>query len=215
MKKWPRWIKICICLLIIAACLAWLQAGYGIIPSATYEEAFRRLERKNLIGPAEILGTWDLQNYYPEKVMVGESDFGYTVCSWPHLNNPDYTTMEFFEKTGHTTAFIPYQSQIFYEKDMEIPFFVFTELAGADRAEMELTYERKGETAACQLETKFRKDGCFLFSITEDFTHYHLFSDFLDTLNSDIFKEGTLLIKITVYDRAGNVLGTQTADFSD
>ncbi len=215
MKKWPRWAKICICLVIIAVSLTWLQAAYGLLPSGTHEEAFRRLERKNLIGSAEILGVWNPENYNSKMVMVGESDYGYTVCNWPAPDVPDYATMDYFEKTGHTTVFIPYRSQIFYDKGMEIPLFVFTELAGADRAELELTYTRKEETAVCHLETKFRKDGCFLFSIREDFTHYTIFKDFVETLNSRIHLDGTLLVEVTVYDRAGNILGRQTADFSD
>ncbi len=212
MKKWPKWLKLCLCLLLIAGSLLYIQARFDR-PAATPEEAFRRAEQGSLVGPARILETIDLALNYSNRAMLGESDYGCTLLLWEDAQWDD-GSLYYYEKSGDITCFFPGFDQFdaFYQASA-MPFFLLTDLDGAHRAEMALMLETETETREFHLEGSIRQNGYFLL-ILEGPQLAEEDASLLLRAMAPHLHGSTLTAAVTVYDRDGQVLGTQTKDLT-
>ncbi len=213
MRKWPRWVKICLCLVLIVA-----SAGFLIIsksPATSPEESLRQKEKISLIGPTNILETLELDLRYEDRLTVGESDYGYTLFSW---GGTDWAAGDFlyFEKAGELTLFFPeYSNSDTYSQGQALPFFLFTDLACSHRAELTLAVDDNDGSKAYSLEAQIRPTGYFLFDLQELGISQEELEAALHHMSPYYTPDGTIVANVTVYDRAGNVIGTLYKDFTE
>ena len=144
-KKIPRKIKICINLLAIAAVT---MALYILIdcPAFTPAHSFRRLEKANLLGPAEILGTIPVNSGRYDHLMIAEDDTGITLYGY---SAPDFHyqfgQFVYREKTQPVTVLAApsYGFALYDRYVIQLPVLVFQDNPRAVRAELTLEF---GET---------------------------------------------------------------------
>ncbi len=213
MKKWPRWAKILLCLLLIfVSLLALSDANSG--PSPTAEIEFRRRERQELIGPAEILGTFEMTYGHFTHTMLGKSDYGYTTLTWWGDGWKDGNLL-YFPKTGETTLFCPgYDCSTWYQPGWQLPFFAFTDLPGAKTAVLTLTVTTEEGTETHRMEAELQQDGYFLFCLREETVERESLLDLILLMNPHYGSEGSVLAEMTVCNYQNEPIGTHTQDFA-
>ena len=131
--------------------------------SPTPQMAFRRMERKNLIGPAEIFAMLDFP-HGSQKMLIGKSDYGYTFFEW-NGNSWNKGRLTYVPRREGATLYCtndPYPSE---ERSSDwTPIFAFVDHGGAASAKLTLQITYDGQTVTHPLESKRRADGYFLFS---------------------------------------------------
>ena len=179
----PRKIRvfiniICIILLISAA---YILLG---CPALTPTQAFRRVEKTNLVGPAEIIEIVDLPNGLYDHVLVADDGDGLVLFLY---NDFDFRWLSDFlyrEKSDGITV-VPVPNHTLFGADLyelDMPILVFHDHPGAVRAELELVidegmgvrenqWEEGGEVHVEYFEKTYRMeaasdiDGYFRFDL--------------------------------------------------
>ena len=137
-RKIQVFINIIAIILLITA--AYILLGY---PAFTPTQAFRRVEKSNLVGPAGIVEIIDLPNGLDDHVLVADDGDGVVLF---HYNDFEFRWENYFlyrEKSeGITVLPVPNHTHFgsdLYELDM--PILVFHDHPGAVRAELELVID--------------------------------------------------------------------------
>lgn len=98
----PRWAKIMRNLFLTAMALGLLYIFAGA-PVFSATQAFRRVERKNLVGPSEVLAILDISDECFESLLI--ADDGKGVIMFPiHEKYSRSTSLYYQEKTGPVTV---------------------------------------------------------------------------------------------------------------
>lgn len=163
MSKQRKLRKIAVFLLIFLLSTVAIFA-LSDIPSQTAEIAFRRLEKQNLIGPAEIITTMDFENSTYDHLMVGRSNYGYTFFEWGDSSGWDKGRMTYAPKQEGATLYCTYKmyGTGVYDKSW-LPIFAFTDHPAAS-AKLTLITTQDGETVSYTMEATRSEGGYFLFS---------------------------------------------------
>lgn len=141
-QLWLRIPRKCRVVLNILGILILLFAIYTLIgsPAFTAEQRFRRAEKANLIGPAQIIEIVDTKNGIYNHLVV--ADDGDAIVFYTFSNFADsWGRIYYREKTGPITVLAApnflHAGSSKYEIDL--PVFIFHEYPEAFRAELELT----------------------------------------------------------------------------
>ncbi len=199
--------KTVLCLLVCFLCAVLLQIAACGIPALTPEMALRQEERKDLLGPTQILDTLSIEQLLFDRVTVGRSDYGYTLYYWNQENKKLSSHFSYYPKTGNMTfVSAPTFDMLPYMDGWQYPFFVFTELPSAVRASLQLQLSSGGKTESYQLEA-IQQNGClFLFCLNNRVLSPEAFGVYLDAHWGST--EHSAHIQICLYDREGNILGS-------
>ena len=138
----PRKIRVFI---NIIAIILLISAAYILLgcPALTPTQAFRRVEKSNLTGPAEIIEIIDLPNGLDDHVLVADDGDGVVLF---HYSDVVYRWENYFlyrEKSDGITV-LPASTHTHFGSDlyvMDLPIVVFHEYPGAIWAELELTID--------------------------------------------------------------------------
>ena len=132
-------------------------------PAFTVEEQYRRAEKANLVGPAEILGTVELKDAYSvyDRLLLADDGEGVIMYLY-RADDISNHRLVYREKMGEVTVLAAPSNDVFWwgRKEIEVPVLVFDSCPAAVRAELELELgcEFNGE--------EFQKTySYFLFSI--------------------------------------------------
>ena len=140
--KIPRKIRVFV---NIIAIILLISAAYILLgcPALTPTQAFRRVEKSNLVGPAGIVEIIDLPNGLDDHVLVADDGDGAVLFMYSDF---DFRWQSYFlyrEKSeGITVLPVPNHTHFgadLYELDM--PILVFHDHPGAVRAELELVID--------------------------------------------------------------------------
>ena len=137
--KIPRKIRVFI---NIIAIILLISAAYILLdcPALTPTQAFRRVEKSNLVGPAEIIEIIDLPNGLDDHVLVADDGDGVVLFMYSDFEFRWENYFLYREKSpGITVLPVPNHNHFcadLYELDM--PILVFHDHPGAVRAELEL-----------------------------------------------------------------------------
>lgn len=154
--------KIIIYLLIFLLSAAVLYALEGC-PSFTAEMAFRRKEKQNMLGPAEILGILDFEDNRYDHLLIGRSEYGYTFFEW-NDTNPDDGVLTYQPKSEGATLYCTmYNYNDMYYGQGWLPIFAFTDYP-ATSAKLNLITTQEGETVTYPMEAIRSEAGYFLFA---------------------------------------------------
>ena len=140
--KIPRKIRVFINIIGI---ILLISAAYILLgcPALTPTQAFRRVEKSNLVGPAEIIEIIDLPNGLDDHVLVADDGDGVVLF---HYNDFDFRWENYFlyrEKSEGITV-LPVPNHTLFGSElyvMDLPIVVFHEYPGAIWAELELVID--------------------------------------------------------------------------
>lgn len=131
--------------------------------SLTPEMAFRRMEKKNMIGPAEIFAVVDFPHGAYDHILIGKSDYGYTFFEYRD-EALDSGVLTYVPKKEGATLYCTnymYGSEK-YSSDWT-PIFAFTDQKKAVSAKLVLEVTQDGETVTYPLEAEKSPEGYFMF----------------------------------------------------
>lgn len=146
-KRTPRKYRLPILWLGLAALLLALYTFAGS-PTLTVEQKFRRAEKAHLVGPAEILGSIELESDIPsyQNMLIADDGDGIIFFCYNYaadLENFDQTELIYREKTGDITVLsapFPNDSRE-HTTIAALPVFVFDNHPEAVRAELDITLQ--------------------------------------------------------------------------
>lgn len=139
----PRKVRICVNILAI---LLLLFAAYILLdcPAFTPVQQFRRLEKANLVGPAEILETIDPPNGEYDHILVADDGDGVILYSYDDFEYRwAWGGFLYREKSEGITVF-PAPNHPYFGAEryvMDMPVLVFHDYPDACRAELELHFD--------------------------------------------------------------------------
>lgn len=171
LKRWqqlPVKFRACTNIALICLCILLIYIFVGA-PALTPRQAFRRAEKAQLVGPAEILEDLHVGGYPYSRLILADDGDGVIIYTYNRFHSAA-TELLYAEKTGDLTiAAAP--DQTFYPKEnhASIAIILFHEGSRAVRAELDftLTADYEGETheKTYSLQSLMTLDRCFLFSI--------------------------------------------------
>lgn len=210
MGKHRKLCKIIVYLLIFALSAAVIYALVDI-PSFTAEMAFRRKEKCNMVGPAEIVATLDFSHSSYDHIMIGKSEFGYTFYEYRDASL-DNGKMTYIPKQEGATLYCTYHmyGSSAYSADW-LPIFAFVDHSAAVSARLTLTTIQNGETAHYPLEAKKSPEGYFLFSWkTQELRaqDFWLVQQLIANQYREYVLEGTAQATLALYNAKGELIGT-------
>lgn len=136
----PRKAKIAMNL-TAAILLAYLAYVFLSCPAFTHGQKFRRMEKAELVGPAQILASFGADGFlYEHVILAQERD---AVLVFQSSSDPwDPGQLTYREKTGAVTVMtIPnVRHDLYSQRIIDLPVFVFHEYPSAVRAELELEF---------------------------------------------------------------------------
>lgn len=227
----PRPLKACVCtaLVILLAAAYYIALG---CPTLTFEQEFRRAEKAHLVGPSQIVDRLDGTYRQFDKMIVGETESG--VCFFGQFystsNDPSSGVMYQFgyvEKTGDiTVAAAPNFTGFFWQHSgISLPVYVFTDEAGAARAEIDVdvtglrTYSVDGKEITRGYEAHFSAEAYrnehgvfrfFLDSSDEDGGYaLYIFSNLANgskEMNQEAQLNTVIPVTVRLYDSGGALL---------
>lgn len=179
--------------------------------SPTAKIAFRRKEKQNLVGPAEIVEVLDFEDNRYDHLLIGRSAYGYTFFEW-NDRNPDYGVLTYQPKAKGATLFCTeYSYQDIYYGQGWLPIFAFVDSPAAYTAKLTLAITTKHGESAYLLETQRNQQGYFLFRwdtpnlMAQEFW---VVQQLIAGNYMGYVKAGTATVTLEVYDRDGALLQT-------
>ena len=208
MKKWSRMQKLLFWLAILLICFTLLYAMSG--HSFTPEVAMRRLEKQNLVGPCQIIDRIMIQPSdfsNSTEMIVGISEYGYTVYSWSENNWNNNGYFRYAPKKDGVTVFLPLRrSYTTIYGELLCPVILFTEDGGGTSARLTLNFELTGENYTCVTEARRTDAGYFLFILSSE-------DPSVESINALVTKlgyiDGAVDAKLELYDHDGTLISSQ------
>lgn len=212
MKNWSRTHKLLFFLVTLVISLFFISS-ISNWNSPTPEIAFRRAEKRNLIGPSEIIAKLNFPDSSYNQLWIGETDFGYATFEFnDSIPYQDYSRLRYFNKAEDTTIFSTYDLYGYGSGLPYLPIFLFQENQNALTAQMKLTITSRESSGSFNLGSHKEAGGYFLFVLPAG---PELKSDCFWLLQQAItngYREyeltGTVEIQVTFYDRQGNPVDT-------
>lgn len=180
--------------------------------SFTSTMAFRRQEKINLIGPAEIIATIDFPHGGYDHMMIGESEYGYTFYEWYDHSGWDDGVMTYIPRQKGATIHCTYYQygSAEYTQDW-LPIFAFADHPGAVSAQLTLTTSQNGETISYPLEADRSEEGYFLFvwkTMGIRGNDFRLIQQLIANQHREYILDGSATATLTLFDKNGNALNT-------
>ncbi len=182
--------------------------------SPTPEIAFRRKEKQQLIGPAQILTTMELPHGYYDRMMVGISKYGLSIFSWNSSNDLDEGRLRYYTIQEGITLLCPCaDDRMPMGENAQMVFFALTDHASAVEAKLTLELRYDDQTETIELATKRSEYGYFLFRLyrsqISDATRSHL-----ELSLSNYYIDGQVIGHVTLFDRQGEEIASKTMDLT-
>lgn len=203
-KKILLWSAVLILAVVLFLCT-------GENPSPNAEIALRKLEKKNLIGPAQIIDCMDFPHGAYEHILIGRSEYGYTIFEY-NENNWDKGNLTYIARREGATLYCTY-NQYGSEKWSRdwLPIFAMVEDKAAATAKLTLTTIHSGKTVHYPLEAIRSGDGYFLFSwetLEVRAFDFWLVQQLIANQYTGYVIDGTAQATLEVFDAKGTLLDT-------
>lgn len=215
LKRWQRLpvkFRACTNIALICLCALLIYIFVGA-PAITPRQAFRRAERAQLVGPAEILEELHVGGYPYNRLILADDGDGVILFTYNRWNRAA-TELLYAEKTGDMTlAAAP--DQTFYPKENHaaVALILYHEGSRAVRAELDLTltadYEGETHEKTYSLQSLMSLDRCFLFSI-EAHSQSALGAEGQLLLQLQNGSRNTIPATVRLYDADDNLIREET-----
>ena len=212
MKKLPAKVQACVNIALICLCVLLIYIFVGA-PAFTPRQAFRRAEKAELVGPADILENIRTEGTPYSRLILADDGDGVIIYTYNRFD-PAATELLYVEKTGDLTiAAAP--DRTFYPKEnhASIPVIVFHEGTRAVRAELDITltadYAGQTHEKTYRLESLMTLERCFLFSI-EAHSQSALGAEGQLLLQLQSSSVSAIPATVRLYDQSGNLIREET-----
>lgn len=151
--------------LLLCILLHYIATG---CPPLNLEHQFRRAEKAQWVGPAEILGSFELKGArFYDRVLLAEDRYGTTM--YLYREDIDYGELHYRQKTDkmQVLAVPAFNVTGDVRKQIELPIIVFDRNAKAVRAEMELVVDDGSAVQTYYAEAERENEGYFCFIVTQ------------------------------------------------
>lgn len=184
LERIPRKLQVLFNLLLIATFLFMFYVFLGC-PCFTPEQAYRRLEKANSVGPAQILGYENADGTYTTQIVVAETENGVIMSQIYPQSDITYAATSFYyvEKRGDITV-TPTPRDLHWridEDELCLTMLVFDEYPQAVRAELDFfvfLYAGIDKPNAFEktykLESVRKNDGYFRFDLPFAYNKYEV-----------------------------------------
>ena len=210
MSKRRHFRRIGIALLVLILSVSFLCL-FSTSPSISPEMAFRRKEKENMIGPAEIIATLDFSYSGYDHILIGKSAYGYTFYEYRDAKLDD-GKLTYVPKQKDATLYCNYNRYGSEQSGEWLPIFAFVDTPKAHSARLVLTTTNKdGETANHSLASMRNQQGYFLFQlhlIDLQAEEYWLVQQLIAGNYREYALKGTAEATLELYDKNGNLLET-------
>ena len=175
--------------------------------------AFRKAERKNLTGPAEIVEVLDFEDSRYDHLLIGKSEYGYSFYEWQDNDRIKYYANFSYQPKGEraTLYCTEYDYESLYTGRAWLPIFAFTEDYTAVSAHLTLTIDRPDGITTYDLETNRTQADYFLFRLKiEDLgaKDFWMIQQMITGAHGEYILEGTASAELCLYDRNGVLIET-------
>ena len=184
LERIPRKLQVLFNLLLIATFLFMFYVFLGC-PCFTPEQAYRRLEKANSVGPAQILGYENADGTYTTQIVVAETENGVIMSQIYPQSDITYAATSFFyvEKRGDITV-TPTPRDLHWRTDEDelcLTMLVFDDYPQAVRAELDFFIFWYGGAdrpnqyeETVHLESKRDNSGYFRFDMPYTYDKYEV-----------------------------------------
>lgn len=151
----PRKRQVAVNLICIVVCLFLLYI-FVDAPTFTLEWAYRRAERRNLVGPGTILGIEELDCMWDDTIVIAETGEGVILFTKKHDENTPVNTLVYRERESDVMVCGTPQwlSSIFPPEGDDLTLVIFDDYPEAVRAELDI--ELYWQDAQSQKEYRYR-----------------------------------------------------------
>lgn len=182
--------------------------------SPTPEYALRRMEKRRLIGPSEIIAKLDFTDSYYDHLWIGECEDGYiTFEFFDSTSSERYYQLDYFPKTEEVTLFTTIDPYGRETGEPWLPIFLFSQSRNFSSAQLTLTVTGSEFSDSFVLEGEKMEGGYFLFSLPTRELKAESFWLLQQAITND-YEEydltGTVEIQIDFYDHSGKLVDTYT-----
>lgn len=212
MKNWTRKRKLALCLLLLLVSLS-IIISMSDWPSPTPEIALRRMEKRYLLGPSQIITTMDFEYSPWDHLIIGKSDRGYTTYEYLDDLGWDNGNLRYFPGTDGATLFCTDYKYRTESGDPWLPIFLFPEKQGYGEVKMTLTITTPEASRTYQLDGERRDSSFYLFALPADDLEaefFWLLQQALTGAYSEYVLTGTVEIEIEFLDISGSLVDTYT-----
>ncbi len=179
-------------------------------PSPTAEAAFRRKEKQQMIGPAEIVEILDFEDNRYDHLLISRSEYGYTFFEW-NDSNPDDGVLSYQPRsTGATLYCTKYNYEDMSYSQGWLPIFAFTDQPAVS-AKLTLTTTQDSETITYSMDAKRSGAGYFLFRWKTTGlrgSDFWLVQQMITGEYSNYILEGTTTATLELYNTKGELVET-------
>ena len=219
----PRWAKIMLNLFLTAMALGLLYI-FTDAPVFSATQAFRRVEKQNLVGPSKVLAILDISDEHFKRLLI--ADDGKGVVMFPIYEKYSRSTSLYYrEKTGPVTVIAAPTSRE-PDKIETLTIIMFGDMPDSASAELTLTLSAPKWTGVeftkdYTLTAEREYNGFFRFELrhTNGDEYYeaesYAFSELSKT--TDYFSNQNVSIPATVslFDRSGGLIYKQNMILPD
>lgn len=168
-RKIPAKFWIAVHILCIILCIPLIYTFAGS-PVFSVQDAYRRAEKANLVGPGEIHGKLKLEDADYKWLILASNADGVMLYAYDGAHS-EKNEFFYLEKTGSLTlAAAPGDELLWVQTEANLPLFLFDEYSDAVRAELELTisaeYQGESSQKTYCLEARRENPGYFQFDLS-------------------------------------------------
>lgn len=165
-RKRKLWVAGYALVLLLCFAVHYIVSG---CPPITLEQQFRREEKAQWVGPAQILGTTELKNArFYDSVLLADDAYGVTMYLF--RDDLDSGKLHYRNKTGDVTVLAVQSFELFPDsrEQIELPIIVFNRDSWAVRAELELVVDDGSLVQTYYAEAERENEGYFCFVVSQD-----------------------------------------------
>lgn len=200
--------------IVAAACLFWVLMGARAL---TVDWAFRRAERQLLVGPSELLGSFEVKRSsdsdYRSRYLVGKTDEGLVVGAVSGSWYQGYSVyVDYWAKTGDITLVPvnPNWGNIYpYDDDTLVHILAVADLPGAAYGELELTAQNEPDDPVDEWSMTAQVQDGYLLFCGEDIWEYCV-----QAIAGSLVSATETAYDLRIYDSQGQLLGQRSWSLS-
>lgn len=200
---------------VVSLCLLYYICD---MPSFSAEMAMHRKEAAQLVGPSRVIAADQVNYYYLDHILLGETDDGYCLLEYSDVDGWDNGVFAYREKGDVITCFSSDVGYVWVDSFGEktfMPVFVIPEMTRTTSARLTLSAVYDGTQYQVSQTVPLRQGEFFLFEMDVTELHSYVRYFWIDRLkgiqSTVTFVSGTATVEL--FDRHGELIETVVMEF--
>lgn len=215
-----RWIFLFVLITVLSICAICFILDF---PSFSAEMAMHREEAMHWVGPSRVIAADDVDYFFNDHILIGETDYGYTLFEYSDDHDWDFGSLNYHEKHNGATCFASdygNRDLLLYDGEHKVlPVYAIPEDAGAVSARLTLyaadNYHSEFYEVTCVAQAELRQDTFFLFEVDVSEMDVGVRRFWMARLNGrnngNIYLSGNATLEL--FDRDGALIDTIVMEF--